>query len=283
MSKTNEPKLTDEQIKAMNLETEYLKDGDIYCSECHTKKTTDFRVGDWFASKRRCLCECEKKESQEKMIEEQKRTLVKKIEDLKSKSHLGVKYQGCSFENTDTSDAEFKAVYDRCKKYCEVAGEVLNDGDGIYLFGTKGAGKTHITACMANDLMERLYSVLYTNFSDISTNIRGTFGMKGSAEHDYLHKLENVDFLFIDDFGTELVKRNDQDLWLQEKVFEIINKRYNNKKPIIFTSNYSLIQVMKERGVASKTIDRINEICVSMELRGNSYRLKAKAQRVPKF
>ena len=89
--------------------------------------------------------------------------------------------------------------------------------------------------------------------------------------------------MFIDDFGTELVTKNNQDLWLQEKVFEVVNKRYNNNKPIIFTSNYSLRQLIEERGIADKTIDRINEMCTILKLNGDSYRRKVKDEREDLF
>ena len=132
---------------------------------------------------------------------------------------------------------------------------------------------------MANELMDNYYSVLYTNFSEISKYIRGTFGRTNETEYDFLERLTSIDFLFIDDFGTELVTKNNEDLWLQEKVFEVINKRYNNNKPIIFTSNYSLRQLIEERGLADKTIDRINEMCEVMKLEGTSYRRKVKEER----
>lgn len=77
-----------------------------------------------------------------------------------------------------------------------------------------------------------------------------------------------------------MVSKEDQDLWLQEKVFDIINKRYNNNRPIIFTSNYSLKELGAKRGVALKTIDRIAEICEPMVLKGKSYRQKAKEKPV---
>ena len=130
--------------------------------------------------------------------------------------------------------------------------------------------------------MNEYYTAMFTNFSDISKHIRSTFNGRGN-EIDFMNKLTQVDFLFIDDFGTEMVTRNNEDLWLQEKIFDIINNRYNNNKPIIFTSNYSLLEMLDKRGLADKTVDRINEMCEIMKLEGRSYRQKAKAQKVIPF
>ena len=91
--------------------------------------------------------------------------------------------------------------------------------------------------------------------------------------------MATIEFLFIDDFGTEKVTKGNEDIWLQEKVFEVINRRYINNKPIIFTSNYSLQELIRDRGVADKTVDRIMEMCEVIRLNGQSYRLTEMKQR----
>ena len=265
-------------LETLDPETEYIKDGDIYCKKCNTQRTC-FGI----TQKVRCICKCKAEEMKRKEEIEKQKEKQKRVEKLRCNSLLGDKYKQVKFENTDVTDEQFQKVFNRCKKYCEVADVVLNRGIGIYLYGTKGTGKTRLTACMANEMMNEYYSVLFTNFSEISKYIRSTFGKTNASEYDFIEKLANIDFLFIDDFGTEMVNRNDQDLWLQEKIFDVINKRYNNNKPIIFTSNYSLIDLIQQRGVADKTIDRINEMCEIMKLEGRSYRAKVKATREVPF
>lgn len=261
-------------LDTINEKEEYIKDDIIYCKKCNTP-----RMCMGFTRMVRCICDCQAKERDRQIEIERQIEKQKRIDKIKQTSLLGEKYKNVSFENTDTSNEDFKKIYVRCKRYCEVADKVLDKGIGIYLFGNKGTGKSRLTACMANELIHNYYTVLYTNFSEISKYIRNTFNKTNDSEYEFLERLTNVDFLFIDDFGTELVTKNDQDLWLQEKVFEVINKRYNNNKPIIFTSNYSLRELIEERGVADKTIDRINEICEVMKLEGSSYRRKVKEER----
>ena len=256
---------------------EYMgEDGLIYCKKCNTRRQTKELI---LGSHQSVMCECQAEEYHKQ--EERKLQLEKQkiIDKLKKASLLGEKYKNTTFENTEMTSDEFKKIYSRCKKYCEVANIVLNKGIGIYLFGHKGTGKSHVTSCMANELMNNYYTVLYTNFSEISKQIRETFNNPIETEYNFLKRLTSIDFLFIDDFGTEIVTKNNQDVWLQEKIFEVVNKRYNNNKPIIFTSNYSLRQLIEERGLADKTVDRINEVCEVMKLEGNSYRKYLKEQR----
>lgn len=266
-------------LDTLNPNEEYIKDNIIYCKNCDTPRMCE----GFFGRMVRCICKCQaaERDREEELARQKERLRI--VDKIKKASLLGEKYKDVTFANTEKPTPEFTNTYNRCKRYCEVAREVLDRGIGIYLFGSKGVGKSHLTACMANELMDNYYSVLYTNFSEISKYIRSTFNKTTETEYDFLERLSSIDFLFIDDFGTELVTKNDQDLWLQEKVFEVINKRYNNNKPIIFTSNYSLRQLYEERGIADKTIDRINEMCEIMKLEGNSFRRKVKEEREKLF
>lgn len=264
--------LTPELIESLNEDEEYIKDGDIWCKKCNTRRTTLT-----FRAKGRCLCRCQSDEIQrerDKLFENDKRRF---IESLRRASLLGEQYDSATFAETDLYSEEFRQVYARCQKYCEAAPLVLRKGHGIYLYGNPGTGKTHITACMANELLTQGRAVLFTSMGEISKAIRGTFDKKGGeTEQSFMKRLNSVDFLFIDDFGTERLVKGNEDMWLQEKVFDIVNTRYNNNKPIIFTSNYSLAQMARERGLSLKTVDRIQEKNVTMELKGSSYRDKAR-------
>ena len=265
-------------FKTLNPDEEYIEGDDIYCKKCHKPRTCMFGH-----TKVRCICECQVKEMELKKQFEMQQARQARIEKMRTSSLLGAKYSNVRFSNTTIIDEDYHKIFNRCKRYCEVADEVLKRGIGIYLYGSKGVGKTHLTACMANELIDEYNTVIYTNFSEISRRIRATFSNRNETEADFMEKLANVDFLFIDDFGTETVQRNETDVWLQEKVFEVINRRYNNNKPIIFTSNYSLRELIQERGMADKTVDRINEMCETMKIEGKSYRLMAKEQREKLF
>lgn len=263
-------------IRPLNNDEYIGEDGLIYCKKCKTRRQTDKLI---LGRHQPVMCQCQAEEYHKE--EERQRQIEKNkiVEKLKKASLLGEKYKYVTFDNTKITSKEFEEIFSRCKKYCKVADKVLSKGIGIYLFGNKGTGKSHLTACMSNDLINNYYTVLYTNFSEISKYIRGTFNKANETEYDFLERLSSIDFLFIDDFGTEIVTKNNQDVWLQEKVFEVINKRYNNNKPIIFTSNYSLRELIEERGIADKTVDRINEMCEIMKLEGSSFRKHLKEQR----
>lgn len=260
---------------------EYIKEGMIYCKECNTLRTLRVNA---FGKERivRCLCKCQAQERdmQEKVEKEIEKQM--KLNKLKQASLLSKRYEDTTFDNCITGENKsFDIAFERCKKMCANSDEVLKNGYGIYIYGDKGTGKTHLTSCMANELMKQYKQVLFTNFFEISKSIRATFNGNGN-ETNLINKFANIDFLFIDDLGTEKVTKNGEDTWLQDKIFEVINKRYNNMKPTIFTSNYSMKELIEERGIMEKTVDRILEMSsVVLKIEGKSYRQKNRPQGLP--
>lgn len=255
---------------------EYIgEDGIVYCKNCHTTRRTKDIV-ELFGKRMPVPCKCEL--DKQKAEEEQRRKYEKqrRIERLKQRSLIDERYQSKTFNDIEMTSNSFITAYNRCKKYCEVSSEVYEKGLGIYLWGDSGTGKTLLTSCMANELMEKEYTVLFTNFFEILKAIRGTYNSKSSETDDsIINNIADVDFLFIDDLGTESLSKNDGDNFTQDKIFEIINKRYNKKKPTIFSSNYPIRDLVASRNFMDKTVDRINEMSSAViEIKGESYRTK---------
>lgn len=261
---------SEENIKAD--ENEYLVDGLPHCKICNEPKYFNFN-----GKIVRAVCSCFTKRQQEEVEQELRTAKQEVILKLKEKSLLGKMFKDARFENLDPKrDNDLMNIVERTKLYVENFEEIKEEGQGIYIFGNVGTGKSYLTACIGNELMDNGYSVLFTNFSEISKMIRATYD-PGSrkSEFEVLRALTEVDLLIVDDLGTEknLTAENS---FLQEKVFEVINNRYINKKSIIFTSNYSIKELYK-RGVEERTVDRIAEMStVNFKVEGLSYRLTAK-------
>lgn len=266
-------------VKIEMQDDEYQEGEILYCKKCKTARTVINlvppalvdKLGDKRIARCNCKCQSEKIKEEEKIKQEIANQV--KISKLQEASLLSDRYKNVTFENCITGRNEsFDAAFERCKKFCENSDKIIEKGFGIYLWGDKGTGKTHLTACMANNLIRQYKQVFFTNFFEIGKSIRATFKGKGN-EIDLINKIANVDFLFIDDLGTEKVTRDGEDTWLQEKIFEVINKRYNNMKPTIFTSNYSISSLVKDRGLMDKTVDRILEMSTAIiKVEGKSNR-----------
>ncbi len=259
-------------------------DGLLYCKKCLGKKTL---LSPSFNGEPPQIvniqCECDKKV---KLIELEKQRLFereKKYKELQVASLLGEKYYNVSFETADLDRNEtFINAYNRCKKFCENAESVMKNGWGIYLVGNCGSGKTFLMACMVNYLTKKHYPCLFTNFFEIAAQIKKTFSRSLYNESEFINQLTSIPFLFIDDLGTERVQKEGEDTWMQEKIYDIIDRRYKAQKPTIFSSNLTIKELITKRGIMEKTVDRIAEMGTAiLHIKDISYRLKSKPKDIP--
>ncbi len=235
---------------------EYLgKDGLPYCKNCHTPRAFYMEEYDLFAPINcKCRREAEEKAEKERNLRERK----EKVEEYRRNSALGKHFVNCTFE-TATMTPNNHSVYRMCRNYCEHAEKMYDAGVGVYLYGVPGVGKTHLTACMGNALADRLYTVLFTSFVEIESKLKEGFG-NNSAQSAVLHRAETVDFLFLDDIGTENIKAGMG--WLQAIAFDLINTRINAKKPTIYSSNYRINALMTSCNYEERTAHRIKGSCL---------------------
>ena len=261
----------------MNIEDTYVgEDGLLYCTKCHTRRCTK-EIIPMFGKRMPVTCDCMKEAERKEKEQEERAYKQAQLDRLRGASLLGDRYKDTTFDKTDLDRPDdFKKAFQRCRKYCQIPDQALENGYGVYIYGDSGTGKTHLTACMCNELMSQMKQCLFTNFFEIAKLIQSTWNGNTDSSN-VIKRICEVDFLFLDDLGTEMLTKGGEDNWLQGQVFDIINKRYNNKKPTIFSSNYSMNELIKDRGMMKKTVDRIGEMSTAMiRLSGDSYRRKSK-------
>ncbi|MBS1967800.1 MAG: ATP-binding protein [Chloroflexi bacterium SZAS-1] len=103
----------------------------------------------------------------------------------------------------------------------------------LVLFGNYGVGKTHLAAAIANHALKRQIQVLFAIVPDLLDHLRSTFGPSSEVEYDErFEMIRTVPLLVLDDLGTENTTP-----WAREKLFQIMNYRYNDALPTVITSN----------------------------------------------
>ena len=242
---------------------EVLRDDVIYCANCNTIRVFPDFVND-DGTLIHIACQCRDMAHRKLENAEKEWARKQKIAQLKEISLMDERYSTVSFMNTRTDNPDLKKAYDKCVDYCLNAHKNCYDGKGIYISGAVGVGKTHLTACMANELLEQGFKVKFTNISRIADLIL-------TNDTTELNQVRNCDFLFLDDFGKDVVMKNNQDTWLQSKIYNIINDRYIGERPIIITSN-STLRTLMQKGYDIVTIDRIREMCEQIEVKGDNWR-----------
>ncbi len=170
------------------------------------------------------LCECVKvlaKESYYKDLCEQ----MPLERSTFSRFDLSLYPQDCTANMTD--------IFNFCKSYAE---DFSTDSKSVMFMGRTGLGKTHLSLAIANEVINKGYSVIYGSAQNFLKQIEDeSFGRKSG---DTLNALLDCDLLILDDFGTEFIST-----FISSAIYNIINTRVLRSSPTIISTNLSLTEL----------------------------------------
>ncbi len=109
----------------------------------------------------------------------------------------------------------------------------------LVIHGSSGAGKTHVAAAIANRCIERGQPALFVVVPDLLDHLRAAYKPDSELAYDVLlEQVRTAPVLILDDLGTQSTTP-----WAQEKLFQILNHRYNAQLPTVVTTNLALERI----------------------------------------
>ena len=225
----------------------------------------------------RCNCEEANKiwKQYDEFIEKEKlkEFNLKQIDKFFQNNNLGKRQLNSRFENYKITNKNKKA-YENAKKYSNklINGET---DKGLFITGTYGVGKTYLASCIANEVIKNKNTVVFGTLIQLLDYIKDTYKDSDISDKEYLNLYSSVNLLIIDDLGKEKPTE-----WVLEKLFLIVNNRYNNYLPIVITTNYNRNQlrerlcVNKNYSMVDSIISRLYEMCGGIEIKDDDHRMK---------
>ena len=140
--------------------------------------------------------------------------------------------------------------------------------NGLIITGKSGVGKTHLAGAIANRLIETDKIVLMGRLTTLLDMIKETFRDNTKSENELIELYSNVDMIIIDDLGTERISS-----WALEKLYTIIQNRFENGLPIIITTRFdkngliSRFSYSNDQDLIDATISKLYQKCYGITLK----------------
>jgi DNA replication protein DnaC len=172
----------------------------------------------------------------------------------------------------------------KVKRFCTDIHRNLAAGNGLWLMGHTGTGKTTLGYMIAAAASREQHSVLSFNAVALLNRIRATFDADSRETTDeVIETLANVELLHIEDL--RVVRPTE---WVLEQLYLIVNARYEGQRSIVFTSDIDsdadgpLAPEPREleEHIGKRTFSRLMEICSDpVVIAGHDNRLDRDVQR----
>lgn len=270
--------LTPKQAKERGLSWSHEPPPDNKCDFCgKVLPPRGFAVGVsviWIPTPTRCDCEAaqkywaeydrkeREKEERERQAKEQ-RKMQERIERLLGQSGIKKRFRQRTFPNFRCDTPGRKKCYEIAKEYADHFAYHRANGDGLYIEGTNGTGKTHLAVAIALQLINEGIPVICKTSGDLLLDVKRAFDDEYVKEHEVLDVYKNVDLLIIDDLGKEQCSD-----WSMSTLYSILNDRYEDMKPTIVTTNYNADNLVN--ALTPKGFDNTKIIAIISRLRETS-------------
>lgn len=143
------------------------------------------------------------------------------------------------------------------------------EGQGFYITGPNGTGKTTLAMAAGLRLIEAGRKVFAVSTYDLMDAMRS----RKAEEREVFDRAASCGVLILDDLGKEASNT----AYACERLFAIIDKRDKAMLPTIITSNYRLSEIAKnitEGAVGVAIASRLAASCKQVALEGEDWRLK---------
>jgi DNA replication protein DnaC len=185
------------------------------------------------------------------------------------------RYRGASLDRPPVSDMardpQTKKAVGKVTAYIDGLDANLQAGQGLWLFGDTGTGKTTLAMLVSKAVLEAGKTVAIYSLPKLLARIRRTYDSEpgGDSYLSFFERLTSVDLLHIDDLGAE--KRSD---WVLEQLYALINERYEAQRSMIITTNLAHAEL--EEQIGPRTVSRLSQICDEVDLFGEDQRYLSK-------
>lgn len=177
----------------------------------------------------------------------------RRIEHLFNRAGIPPRFQKRSFDNYEVKAEGQERALRVSRNYVENWPSVAELGTCLIFSGQAGTGKTHLACAIANALIPKGVSSLFTTVSDAMRSIKRSYDPASTvSESEAIHAFVEPRLLILDEVGASKGSEHEMQL-----MFDIINKRYEHARPTIILTNLDPTALREHLG--ERVTDRLRE------------------------
>jgi DNA replication protein DnaC len=194
-------------------------------------------------------------------------------EQALASARIPPRYKKCDLDNFRTDTDSLIQAVQACRAFINEFPVVQK---GLLFIGVPGVGKTHLAVAVLKEAIRKTGAAgLFFPVPELLKMIRDTYNpVVRTTEFEVIRPVVEAELLVLDDLGAEKTSE-----WVEETMNLIVNTRYNERRPTIFTTNYldrdadekSSAEVLFER-VGHRIHSRLHEMCQFVPMTGVDYR-----------
>jgi DNA replication protein DnaC len=175
------------------------------------------------------------------------------------------RFQGVSFDRPPITTIR-DGIVAQVRGYVRHVDERLDAGEGLWLYGPVGTGKTSLAMLVSKAALDVGRTVAIYSLPRLLAEIRTTFDDDSQRSYtDLLDRLTGVDLLHIDDVGAEKTSP-----WVLEQLYALINTRYEEERAVVITTNLERDDLAEQ--INERTVSRLEEMCEVLPVTGADLR-----------